>query len=152
MGKNTSTSADAELLRQVRRPDLSVLGDAVKKLPVVQWQERMFFAGIDDCDLKSWTGGFPGTLRKEYGTHPLFVLRCHSSGHLVCPCTSKGRSRQRYIKKGCRLEMAEDFMDRKSYLVEYFSFTMPLDSRFIRKPIFVGRVPRCCIVDGSQNG
>ncbi len=145
MGKLT-TNAEKELLAQVRRPDLSVLGDAIRKLSPMQWQDRMFFAGVDDLDLSAWTGGFPATFRKELQTHPVFVLRSHPSGHLLCPCSSKGSKRFRFIKKGCRFEMKNKTSDRNSYLIEKFTFTLPLDARFTRKPIFLGRVPLSCIV------
>ena len=142
------TQGDADLLQQIRRPDLSVLGNAIKKLSPMQWQERMFFAGVSDLDLKEWTGGFPATFRKEQITHPIFILCCRASGHLVCPCSSKGKKRLRYIRRDCRLEMQDTTTDRDSYLVERFSFTLPLDSRFRSKPIFKGKVPPGCIVDG----
>ncbi len=148
MGKMT-TQAESDLLQQIRRPDLSILGNTIKKLSPMQWQERMFFAGISDLDLKEWTGGFPATLRKEQITHPIFILCCRASGHLVCPCSSKRRKKSRYIRKDCKLEMKDAFMDRDSYLVERFSFTLPLDSRFKKNPIFIGKVPTCCIVDGK---
>ena len=142
------TQADTDLLQQIRRPDLSVLGNSIKRMPPMQWQERMFFAGVSDLDLKKWTGGFPATLRKEQITHPIFILRCCTSGHLVCPCSSKGKKRLRYIRKDCRLEMKDSLTDRNSFLIERFSFTLPLDSRFRNKPIFIGKVPVCCIMDG----
>jgi len=147
MGK-AMTQGDANLLQQIRRPDLSVLGNAIKKLPPMQWQERMFFAGVSDLDLKEWTEGFPSTFRKEQITHPIFILCCRASGHLVCPCSSKRKKRFRYIRKDCKLEMKDATTDRNSFLVERFSFTLPLDSRFRSKPIFIGKVPLCCIVDG----
>jgi len=142
------TQGDAGLLQQMRRPDLRVLGNGIKKMLPMQWQERMFFAGVSDFDLKEWTGRFPATFRKKQITHPIFVLRCHASGHLVCPCSSKGKKRLRYIRKDCNLEMKDATTDRNSFLVERFSFTLPLDSRFRSKPIFIGKVPLCCIVDG----
>ncbi len=146
MGKNL-TQADADLLQQIRRPDLSVLGNTIKKLPPMQWQERMLFAGVSDLDLKEWTRGFPATIRKGHITHPIFVLCLRASGHLVCPCSSKGRKKLRYIKKDCNLEMKGKITDRNSFLIEYFSFTLPLDSRFRINPIFMGKVPDSCIVE-----
>lgn len=142
------TKAERDLLQQIRRPDLSILGRSIKKLSPMQWQERMLFAGVSDRDLKEWTGGFPATFRKQQQTHPLFVLFCRASGHFVCPCSSKGGAKLRYIRKGCRLEMKEKCTDRNSFLIEYFSFTLPLDSRFRRPPLFLGKVPPCCIVGG----
>jgi len=144
-----ATQADDELLQQMIRPDLNVLGNSIKNLPPMQWQERMFFAGVSDFDLKGWTGGFPATFRKKQITHPIFVLRCRTSGHLVCPCTSRGMKKLRYIRKDCKLEMKDTFTDRNSFLLERFSFTLPLDSRFRIKPVFKGKVPACCIVGGS---
>jgi len=147
---NTTIEAETELLSQIRRPDLSVLGDAVRKLPPMQWRERMFFAGIDDLDLRNWSGGFPATFREKLQTHPIFVLRCNPSGHLLCPCSSRGRKSCRYIKKGCEFEMKNTVSDRNSYLIEKFKFTLPLDSRFRRDPIFIGRVPVSCIIGERQ--
>lgn len=144
------TQAETDLLQQIRRPDLSILGNSIKKLSPEQWQERMLFAGVSDVDLKEWTEGFPATFRKTELTHPVFILCCRASGHFVCPCSSKGRRNLRYIRKGCRLEMKNKLTDRDSFLIEHFSFTLPLDSRFRRSPIFIGKVPFCCIVDGTM--
>ncbi|WP_457577158.1 hypothetical protein [Desulfomarina sp.] len=51
----------------------------------------------------------------------------------------------RYIRKNCRLEMKETTIDRNSFLVERFRFTIPLDVRFQMPPIFKGKVPSSCI-------
>jgi len=143
-----TTQADVHLLQHIRKPDLSVLGNSIRKLSPMQWQERMLFAGVSDLDLKEWTGGFPATLRKKQLTHPIFILCCQTSGHLVCPCSSKGKKRLRYIRRDCELEMKDMSTDRNSFLIERFSFTLPLDSRFRINPIFLGKVPVCCIEDG----
>jgi len=145
--KKSSGTVEEKLLSQIRRPDLSILGDAIRKLSPMQWRERMFFAGVDDIDLKKWTGGFPATFRNDYQTHPVFVLSCRPSGHLLCPCSSKGRKNCRHIQKGCEFEMKQHISKQNSYLIETFRFTLPLDTRFSREPIFIGRVPLSCIVD-----
>ena len=128
------------------QPDLSVLSGCIRKLPPSQWQERMFFTGAPDRSLREKTGSFPASFRTEKHTHPLFVLRPHSSGHLVCPCSSRGsRYRQRYIRKNCRLELSGKITDRDSFLVEQYSFTLPNDSRLARQLLFMGRVPLTCL-------
>jgi hypothetical protein len=128
------------------KPDLSILGGAIKSLPPRHWKERMLFSGIPDTDLRLHTGDFPATLRKDRTTHPVYVLKSLAVGHLVCPCSSKQfRKRQRFIKKGCRLEMSSHVTDRNSYLVERYIFTMPMDGRFSRKYRFRGRVPSSCL-------
>jgi hypothetical protein len=149
--RKKKTSPVTELNQTLRRqPDLNILGDAIKNLPPDQWKNRMFFMGVPDMDLRQHTGGkFPATLRPDKDTHPVFVLRCRPTGHLLCPCTSKRDRKRWYIARGCRLEMTGHIMDRDSFLVENFSFTLPLDSRFSRKLLFRGRVPESCIRGGS---
>ncbi len=151
-GKRKKKTALSSLNQALRRPDLSILGDAVKSLPPAQWRNRMFFMGVPDTDLRRHTdGGFPATLRPDKDTHPLFVLSARTTGPLVCPCTSRrGSKRSRYIQKGCRLEMKGHVMDRDSYLVERYSFTLPLDGRFSRKLLFMGLVPDTCLRDGGS--
>ncbi len=134
-----------ELLRHTNKPDISILGDAIKRLPLVSWEKNMFFAGISDHDLKEWTDHFPATFRKNHVSHPVFVLRSYPTGPQVCPCSSKGRKTMRYIEKNCKLEMKETTMDRDSFLIEQYIFTLPLDTRFRVNPIFKGKVPPCCI-------
>jgi hypothetical protein len=147
--KNSSVSA---LNKDLRRPDLSILGDSIKYLPPAQWKQRMFFMGVPDTDLRSLTNGkFPATLRQQMDTHPVFVLRCRPSGHLLCPCTSGGnRQKSWYIAKGCRLEMRDYVMEKNSFLVDSHAFTLPLDSRFSRRLFFKGVVPESCIKGGRR--
>ena len=52
-----------------RPVDLAVLGEAITGLPPMHWQERMFFLGARDRHLKSLTGKFPATFRKDRVTH-----------------------------------------------------------------------------------
>ncbi len=152
MGKQrTSRKPVAQLNQALRRPDLDLLGGAIRSLPPSLWQERMFFMGVPDTDLRRYTGNFPATLRQEKDTHPVFVLDHHPAGNLLCPCSSRGNPRtMRYIRKGCRLDLADHVMDRDSFLVETFIFTMPLDSRFSRRLFFKGRVPEECIRGGRR--
>ena len=140
------------LNQTLRQPDLDILGASIVTLPPPQWKERMFFMGVPDTDLRKRTAGkFPATLRKYMDTHPVLVLRSQPSGHLLCPCTSRGnRQNMWYIEKGCHLEMREYVMDRDTFLVAGHSFTMPLDSRFSRKLFFKGVVPETCIKGGPK--
>ena len=150
--KRQISPAVAALNQVLRQPDLSILGNAIKTLPPVQWQERMFFMGVPDTDLRTHTRGvFPATLRPDMDTHPVFVLRVQPAGHLLCPCSSRGnKHKSRYIRKGCRLEMGNHVMDRDSFLVENVVFTLPLDSRFSRRLSFRGKVPENCLKGGRQ--
>jgi hypothetical protein len=152
MSTRLKTSSAASLNQVLRQPDLSILGDSIKTLPPTQWKERMFFMGVPDTDLRDHTEGkFPATLRQQMDTHPVFVLRCRPSGHLLCPCTSRGNKQNMwYIAQGCRLEMRDHVMDRDSFLVETHTFTLPLDSRFSRKLFFKGIVPESCIKGGRK--
>lgn len=142
-------SALTQILRQ---PDLSLLGNAITALPPAQWRSRMFFMGVPDTDLRQHTGDrFPATLRPDIDTHPVFVLCRLAVGPLLCPCSSWGdKLKLRYIPKGCHLEMKDYVMDRDSFLIEYYFFTMPIDSRFSRKLIFKGQVPKDCISGGDR--
>lgn len=143
-------AAVSALNTTLRRPDLTVLGNGIRSLPPGQWQDRMFFVGVADTDLRRHTGGeFPATLRPHMATHPVFVLQARPAGHLVCPCSSRGnRNANWYIRKGCCLEMTGHIMDRDSFIIERCVFTLPLDSRFSRKLRFQGIVPENCIQGG----
>lgn len=152
MSAQTKASSIRELNRILRQPDLSILGTSIATLPPAQWKERMLFMGVPDTDLRNRTAGqFPATLRKHKDTHPILVLRGRPSGHLLCPCTSRGNKQNMwYIEKGCHLEMREYVMDRDTFLVECHAFTLPLDSRFSRKLFFKGVVPENCIKGGQK--
>jgi len=129
--------------------DLKILGESIRSLPPSQWKERMFFSGFKDNELRAHTGSFPATLRTDKTTHPVFILGSNSISHVVCPCSSKGsRKKQRYIAKGCALEMKNHVMDRDSFLVERYRFTVPLDGRLTSHLQFRGVVPATCIRGG----
>jgi hypothetical protein len=147
-----NTSPLTALNRDLRRPDLSILGDSIKVLPAAQWKSRMFFMGVPDTDLRECTSDrFPATLRPDKNTHPVFVLSTRPTGHLLCPCSSRGnKKRLRYVRKNCCLEMKNYTMKCDSFLIEHITFTLPMDSRFSRKLIFKGRVPENCICGGRQ--
>ena len=146
-----ASSATADLNQALRRPDLSILGLSITHLPASQWRERMLFMGVPDKDLRRHTEGrFPATLRPNMDTHPVFVLQCRATGHLLCPCTSKKNNKLRYIQKGCELEPGKHVQKRNTYLVEDCAFTIPLDNRFSRRLFYRGRVPSTCIREAGQ--
>lgn len=138
----------SDLTLYLRQPDLSVLGNSIRSLPPTQWQDHMFFTGVADTELRQHTGSFPATLHKKQNTHPVFLLQARHNGHLLCPCSSKGHWRKyRFITLGCELEMTSHVMDRDSFLIEQYRFTIPLDHRFQKHLRFCGRVPDSCIRD-----
>ncbi len=141
------------IVEQLRRPDLSVLGNSIRSLSPGQWHAHMLFSGAPDTELKRLTGAFPATFRQDKTTHPLFVLAAHGSGNLVCPCSSQGQTRQqRFIRKNCRLEMTAQATDKDSFLIERYIFTLPLDAQLCGKLTFRGRVPPACLVDERTTG
>jgi hypothetical protein len=141
-------SSRETLLRRLRAPDLSILGDSIRALPPTLWQQGMLFSGAPDNDLRHLTGTFPASLHGGDSTHPIFILQTMPSGHLVCPCSSKGQAtRFRYIRQGCLLEMNPTQTDIDSYLIESCQFTLPLDQRFSQRLHFRGLVPPDCIID-----
>jgi hypothetical protein len=145
-------SVQEELLLTLRRPDLSVLGSGILSLPPTQWADNMLFSGVPDEDLRQHTGTFPATFRNDKSAHPVYVLRASITGHLVCPCSTRGNpKKQRYIKKDCTLEQGDKKIDRNSYLVESCAFTIPIDQRFSKKLRFRGIVPETCIVTPTTN-
>ncbi|MFP7756024.1 hypothetical protein ACLG6S_15485 [Thermodesulfobacteriota bacterium B35] len=148
--RRTHGAAVSALNRTLRRPDLSILGNGIRHLPPAQWQDRMFFQGVDDTDLRHHTRDrFPATLRPHMDTHPVFVLQARPEGHFICPCSSRGdRNTDWYIRKGCCLEMTGHVMGRDSFLIYRCAFTLPLDSRFSRKLRFRGIVPENCVCGG----
>jgi len=140
-----------ELLRQLPRPDLSVLGSSIRKIPPRLWEERMLFFGAEDRELKKITGSFPATFRKNKKTHPLFVLQAEPGLFCrVCPCSSRGsKRRQRYIKKGTTLEMTGYEMDRDSFLVERYPFMVTITTVVAKNLSFMGKVPESGIEGGG---
>nr|WP_320012202.1 hypothetical protein [uncultured Desulfobulbus sp.] len=145
---HTDADPRTALTQFLRQPDLSILGDAIRSLPPAQWQTNMFFTGAADKELRRQTKSFPATLRKDKTTHPVFLLRASPTGHLLCPCSSKGHPRKfRFIASGCAMEMKDQVMDRDSYLIEQYPFTIPLDYRFQKQLRFFGQVPQTCIRD-----
>jgi hypothetical protein len=138
-----------DVVKFIRKADLSLLGNSITSLPVSQWRDRMLFAGAPDQELKFLTGTFPRTFRTEKTTHPIFVLASMQTGMFVCPCSTKGNpSKFRFIRSGCRLKDGrEETLEQPSYLVETCSFTLPMDRRFSRKLIYLGVVPETCIAD-----
>jgi len=127
-----------------------VLGDTVTKIPVRFWDANMLFSGVKNTWWRVETIGFPATGLPS-GTHPLFVLRRSSNlGLHVCPCSSKGYNVQRYIRAGCELLQGGHVMDRDSFLVERFAFTMPVSSTFKLQPGYMGKVPEACIKGGCK--
>ncbi len=126
---------------------LALLGGVMAKMPVRFWEENMLFKGLENTWWRLKTGGFPATDFTS-GTHPLFVLRKNGNqGLLICPCSSKG-GKARYIKKGCVLLRTEERMDRNSFLVERFAFSLPVTATFAPQPRFQGMVPESCLAEG----
>ena len=146
------TNPTTELIHHLRQPDLSILGNAIRRLPSGQWQERMFFFGAADTELKAQTGKFPATFRKDKTTHPIFILRAGTASHLACPCSTQGnRKRYRFIADGCKMEIKEQVMNRDSFLMEQYQFALPLDHRLCKGLRFFGKVPQHCLQDHREN-
>lgn len=122
------------------------LGRGLRNFPPTYWEERMLFAGASDRDLLEQTSFFPDRLRHPSGTHPIFVLNVwNPSAVEVCPCSTKGRMAVRFIRQGCRLDITEKIMDRRSYLIEAFRFLLPQDPSFWKPLRFWGKVPESCL-------
>ncbi|MGB5230534.1 MAG: hypothetical protein WBN83_03315 [Desulfoprunum sp.] len=150
--KNRQSPGKSEVVEFIRRPDLSILSGSIRSIPFALWKENMLFADAPDTELKQLTGSFPATFRQKHITHPVFVLVASQTGHFLCPCSTKGTPGQnRYIREGCRLINGRDHeTDKRSYLVETCSFTLPLDKRFSRNLIYLGEVPASCIIDNRR--
>lgn len=126
---------------------LALLGGVMAKMPVRFWEENMLFKGVENTWWRLKTGGFPATDFTS-GTHPLFVLRqIGNQGFQICPCSSKG-GKSRHIKKGCTLLRTNERMDRNSFLVERFAFSLPVTATFAPQPSFQGMVPESCLAEG----
>ena len=139
--KSKAQTPTASLVATLHKPDLSILGNAIRSLPPAQWTERMFFTGAADTELREQTVAFPATLRQDKTTHPIFLLQAGTSGHAACPCSTKGHWRKfRYIREGCRLEMKEHTMDRDSFLIERYPFTLPQKRTCLNRRWSSGRV------------
>ncbi len=128
-------------------PDMSVLEGAVftSRLPGYLWNRNMLFFGTPDLWLKKKTGVFPGTIRSDKGTHPVFILsRKNNMSVKACPCSSKGR-RGKYVSRGCRLEMTGRTVDKDTYILTEYTFNLPLNPENRPTLEFWGRVPAHCI-------
>ena len=144
-----------ELRSKLKTIDLGPIGPAIKYLPPAQWQDHMLFSGAPDKSLKEETGSFPAILKEDKTTHPIFVLKTLGNlGHEVCPCTSKEPwdCSVNYVKEGCVLEITRITTDKKSYILEHFSFTLPNDMKFRKRLWFKGRVPVECLGKVSKQG
>ncbi len=139
-----------EIWQEPYWPDRSewkkVLGSAVQSVPPHLWEEKMFFMGADDLELKKQTQSFPGHLHKNSSSHPIYVLKTISNfAHRLCPCSSKRQPVSVYIKKGCSLNYTGYIMDRDSYLLEWIEFSLPRQTEFLRGLDYKGIVPEECL-------
>lgn len=141
------TSDATDVVWAKRKQDAwEILGDTMTKLPVRFWEENMLFSGVSNVWWRKQSGGFPAT-KYSSGSHPLFVLKSKGNvGFLVCPCSSSGSPSARFISKGCKLLSSGNIMDRDSFLVERFAFSLPMNSTFSDQPDFKGKVPETCIL------
>ena len=132
--KTPSSSACRDFWRTTRaypNPDLASLGRSIVTLPPSLWRPNMFLKGAEDNALRSVTEDFP-RLVKHKGTHPVFVIKIVADSRIrLCPCTSRA-AKTRYIPQGTRLKTTGIVMDRDSYILEAYSFHLPLDPEFSR--------------------
>lgn len=144
MARIADTSTDVWAKR--KQEAMAVLAGAVTKMPVRFWDENMLFSGVENTWWRLKTLDFPAT-NFASGTHPLFVLQKNGNlGYRICPCSSKG-GKSRYIKNGCILLQTGERMDRNSFLVERFAFSLPLTATISPQPRFLGKVPPSCIAE-----
>ncbi len=108
----------------------------MKKFPVCFWETYMIFTGVRNIWWRNETNEFPSTNIEE-GTHPLFVLGKNSNLSLKkFPCLSY-KQITRYVKKGCHLEHTGHITDKNSYIIERFSFSLPVSATFSVQPRFL---------------
>ncbi len=128
-------------------PDLKILEGAVftSRLPVSLWSENMLFHGAKDLWLRQMTGCFPAGLHKNSNTHPVFLLSAISNiGFKFCPCSSKFNT-GKYIVRGCILDMTGRKTDKTSYILEKYSFNLPVNPQNRPDIRFLGKVPEQCL-------
>ncbi|NLV96237.1 MAG: hypothetical protein GX043_02725 [Desulfovibrionales bacterium] len=125
----------------------TTLSGTLTKIPVWLWKKNMFFMGVKNTWWKQKTQYFPAT-QSTQGTHPLFVLdELANQGFRVCPCSSQGSS-SRYIHEDCQLTDTNMRMDRNSFLVDRFAFSLPITTMISPLPEYRGKVPQSCIKEG----
>lgn len=124
-----------------------ILGFSVKWVPPHLWEERMFFKGADDLELKKLTKSFPSKLNNISSSHPIYILQVISNfAHRLCPCSSQRHSDTFFIKKGCKLQYTGYRMDRDSYILEWIEFRLPnKQSDLIKRLEYKGIVPQKCL-------
>lgn len=132
-----------------KKQAMTILGGVINKMPVRFWEENMLFAEVQNTWWRLKTRTFPAT-HYTSGSHPLFVLKKEGNQSFqICPCSSKG-NRSRYIRKGCTLLQTRKVTDQNSFLVEKFSYRLPISVTFSVQPKFLGQVPEKCINGARQ--
>lgn len=131
------------------KPNLELVGPAIKYIGPRYWQPRMLFGGMLDIVFKNITKEFPQRLKGKgiRHTHPIFVLETRPDlAHRVCPCSSKKFSlTAQYIAVGCVLDYTKLIINRTSYLVTEHAFLIPTDLDWLTRLRFMGQVPHECI-------
>lgn len=109
-------------------------------------EERTFLRWMKNSDLKKRTEGkFDGG--KFDGAHPVFILsEIGICTYRCCPCTSKRNSQASYIKKGAKPMPLGDRMDRDSFILHIFSFTVTGTDPLLRRLSVDGRIDENDIV------
>jgi hypothetical protein len=131
------------------RKDLDLVLSAATYLPLQFWRKNFLFFGAKDKKLLLLTGGaFPAKLEPDKA-RPVFCLAVlpDGAGCKACPCSTKppfSKGPHRFIPEGCTLRHTGKRTDKRSFLVEKFSFPVPRSlSADLR---FKGEVPSECLI------
>ena len=114
------------------------------KLPIKFWETGWVFKAIDDMDWRVLTNNvFPATLRKDHKTHPGYIFReIGDYALMLCPLSSIGWKKFKFIPEGAVLEITKIKMDKKSYVIDRASSLLPRYNRlFYSNPKFLGIYP-----------
>jgi hypothetical protein len=120
---------------------------AATYLPLAHWRKNFLFFGAKDKKLLLATGGeFPAALEREK-SRPVFCIApvYGGVGFKVCPCSTRHPfSRHfRYVPEGCTLLHTGRVTDKRSFLVERFTF--PIPRSLAMDLTFKGEVPPECL-------
>ena len=94
---------------------------AGESIPVEHWSTGDLFHSVADAFWHKKTQGvFPKTMKKDKGSHPLYVVASSNYGLSICPCTSKSPAflPRWYIPGGVLLRNTGEKKDRTTYVLK----------------------------------
>lgn len=86
---------------------------------------------------------FPGGTFSQDDMHPLFFLSVDGNKIKTCPCSTKKKSKNRYIERGCKAKDTGEQMKKQSFLVESICGTVHAISMLDTSGRYIGHFLHC---------